>query len=145
MLTLILILRWLAFTTACYNISWSVRCVPALARGRWTPPNIVLGMIFLFMASIVAFWSGWMTNPGRALEMDTAATEWRLLAYLLLAMSAVLAAIAYRVGTLIKAHKFYSLYDHLEAALAIGELASIDPVSAAKIVNECRVLTAAAF
>ena len=130
----LIILRCAVFAVACWNLRWSYRGVCELARGKVWPPSLYQSQIFW---SALASASFGMTRFFHGGEM------WRASSFTLTLLALTLAAIGHHQGSQLRARKFYSLYDHLEVALAIVALARVAPSAASEIADECRRRTAA--
>lgn len=123
------VMRAVAATIACWNVAWSVRGARDMARGRFSPPAFYLSVIFLTSLMTVSFQLSYLFGV----------TElWRSFSFSLLISALLLAAIGHRRGHALKAQLLHHMYDHLDLALAITELARIDRGAAERLADTAR-------
>lgn len=127
--TIVEIMRAAAAVLACWNACWSFRGARDLARGSFSPPSFYLSVVFLTSMMTISF----------QLSYAFGVTElWRAFSFSLLIAALLLAAIGHRRGHALKAQQLHHMYDHLDLALAITDLARIDRAAAERLADTAR-------
>lgn len=118
---------------ALFVIRFSVRGFVCMSKGDFAPPCVHLATVFAFASTTLFFMLAALIGINDI---------WR--AALLVCQGAALglAWFAQRRRTTMKAQQFYSLYPHLDHALAISSLAAVDPAAAGRLADEARRLAA---
>ena len=135
--------RWAVSLFALAVMWWSFRGVRELAQGKFWPPSFYLASVFWFGFGALSFELAHVAQVFRAEQ--AAIGWWRIVNFTAILIGLLCAEIGHRRGDALKARQFYRLYDHLGEALAIVELATIDPEAGRRIAEECRQMTVKAM
>ena len=130
----VITLRCVASAVALWNISWSASGVYDLSRGQVRPPAIYLSVVFWMSTAVLAFQGGYLAHRP---------VIWQLFCYSLLTTAMGVAAFGNRLGDKLKTRQLFAMYDHLDIALAVTDLARVDGDAAARMAAEARKLTVA--
>lgn len=128
-------MRGAAVLLACWNLTWAWRGFHDLSRGRVFTESLKEAAIFWFSATAISF---------QIAHLFGVTQLWRVASYSMLIPALALAAIAHHRARHPRVKALGGIIDHLPEALAITELARVDPIAAARQRDECNRLTVAA-
>jgi hypothetical protein len=126
-------LRVVVLLLSLWNLWWSFPSARALLRSNQDPITIVVATIFWASATATTFQVAYFVGVSPV---------WRLAATIVLAISMTLAALSHRISIIANSNKLEAIYDHLEPALAIAELAKVNPDAAKAMADQCRHMIA---
>lgn len=140
-MTALVLMRWAVLGLALYNAAWAA---PAALRIFRLQLDVRIATHLVFLLASVSFvifqatyfWTGGSTNPGWSAPGRT----------LGLALQFFACAVMAWLGGQYRLYRgFASVFSHPGEALAMSDLARVDPQAAEQMADQCRRLTAKAI